>query len=94
MSKKSATFSVRILTQFQTVYEGPAFSLSTKDTLGALDVLAEHASFVGLLPRGDITVKTPAGDKHLSINSAIMHVDNNQVDIFVNSNAAAVGNAA
>lgn len=63
-------FSVSILTEQKSVYEGTAVSLVVPAELGLLGVWANHAPLAAHLVPGKITVKTSASAEPLVFHSS------------------------
>jgi F-type H+-transporting ATPase subunit epsilon len=77
------TLSVKVLSPTQTLYDGPANSVSAKNRLGPFDILPEHANFFSLLTQGNISINT--GVKIFSFKAlhGIIKVSNNKVTLFI-----------
>lgn len=75
--------NVRILTPKQTIFEGDVLSLSSTNSLGKFDVLAEHANFLTLVEGKPLKIVTIDG-KRLQFNlvQALIYVTSNQVYIY------------
>lgn len=64
-------------------YEGPAFSVSAKNSVGPFDVLPGHANMVAILTHCDVIIATPEGDKRIPITNGILKVSNNGIKLFI-----------
>jgi F0F1-type ATP synthase epsilon subunit len=76
---------VKVISPFETVYEGEAYSVSALDMYGSFDVLPGHAKFMALLTDGDVRVNTPSGVKSLQIKHGIIYVTGDFVEVFANA---------
>lgn len=81
---KTPTMRVKVYAPFRIYYNGPAASLSAKNTVGPFDVLPHHRNFITLLEAGNLTVRLPdRPDFNLQITRGIMHVRNDDVRVFL-----------
>ena len=74
---------VRVLSPTQTLYDGPALSVSANNKVGPFDILADHANFFSLLTDGDIAINTGYQTLSLPIQHGIVKVKNNQITLFI-----------
>lgn len=74
---------VRIISPQQLILETDAQSVSSKNSQGNFDVLAQHANFITVIENSPITVRIK-GQKPQTFKFpiAIMHVQENKVDIY------------
>lgn len=81
----SETFNVRIVSPKQMIYQGAALSVSSTNSAGKFDILAQHANFVTLIENQPITIRT-ADKKTLVFNFplAIVYTTQNVVSIYTN----------
>ncbi len=79
----SQTLLVRILSPKQRIFEGEAISVSSKNSSGKFDILAEHANFITLIEHQPIVLRLK-GEKPLIFNfeSAIIYVSSSNVNIY------------
>ncbi len=76
---------VRILAPSQTIFEGDALSVSSKNSTGKFDILPEHANFLTLIEDQPLTVIKQNKEKLiLNLNQGLIYVENNQVNIYAN----------
>lgn len=75
--------SVRVLSPTQTLYSGPALSVSANNKVGPFDILADHANFFSLLCEGDIVINTGYQTLSFPIQHGIAKVKNNDVTLFI-----------
>jgi F-type H+-transporting ATPase subunit epsilon len=73
----------RVMSPTQTLYDGPALSVSAKNKVGPFDILADHANFFSLLTAGDIAVNTGFQSLAFPIQHGIVKVKNNNVTLFI-----------
>jgi F-type H+-transporting ATPase subunit epsilon len=78
----------RVLSPTQTLYDGPALSVSASNKVGPFDILADHANFFSLLTEGDIVVNTGYQTFNFPIQHGIVKVKNNEVTLFIDIDAA------
>jgi len=77
------TTHVRITQATDLLWEGDAFSVSSKNVDGPFDVLPLHANFVTLLTDVPITVHQFDGTKKTyTFKQSVMHVEDNVVKIY------------
>ena len=75
-------FKVRIISPYQTYYEGEAVSLSAANRTGPFDILAGHINFFSLLTGGTIVLNTGFQRLEFQIARGIIRVDHDQVTLF------------
>ncbi len=56
MKSMQITFHLRILTPAKTIFEGEVQSVSSVNSAGPFDILAEHANFITLVEDKDIKI--------------------------------------
>lgn len=78
----------RVLSPTQTLYDGPALSVSANNKVGPFDILADHANFFSLLTEGNIVINTGYQTYTFPIQHGIVKVKNNQVTLFIDIDAA------
>ncbi|HSX14434.1 MAG TPA: hypothetical protein VLE72_00790 [Candidatus Saccharimonadales bacterium] len=84
MAKPHKTLQLKLRSPYQNYFSGPALSVTGRNRLGHFDVLADHAPFFTLLAAGEITVRTEHEELKFNVDSGILKVKNNLVDIFLN----------
>ncbi len=67
------------------LYEGQAFSVSAKNKLGPFDILPGHANLISILLDCSINIETPTGSKQFAIDSGLIKVSDNAIDLFVDT---------
>lgn len=77
------TFNVRIASPKQVIYQGPASSVSSINSAGKFDILAQHANFITIIENNPITIRT-ADKKTIVFNFplAIIYTAQNTVNIY------------
>ena len=78
----------RVLSPTQTLYDGPALSVSATNRVGPFDILANHANFFSLLTEGNIVVNTGFQTYTFPIQHGIVKVKSNVVTLFIDIDAA------
>ncbi len=74
---------VRILNPKQTLFEGEALSVSSKNSAGKFDILPEHANFITLVENFPLTVIKENKEKlTLNTSQAVIFVTSNRVNIY------------
>lgn len=79
------TLHVKIISPKETIFDGEALSVSSINSLGPFDVLAQHANFITIIEGVPIVIKTPDKNKEpLTFNFpiAIIYNINNKVGIY------------
>lgn len=90
MKQGDPQIHVRVLSPTQTLYDGPAISVSAYNKVGPFDILADHANFFSLLIEGDIVVNTGFQAYTFPIHHGIVKVKNNQVTLFIDIELASL----
>ncbi len=77
------TLHVTILSPRETIFEGQALSISSKNSAGKFDILPQHANFITLVEGQPIRISLP-GKKPLNFNfpKAIVYTSQNSVKIY------------
>lgn len=84
------TLQVKITSPQKDIFEGPATSVSSKNSVGAFDVLVDHANFITLINNEPIIVQKFNGQAEtFRFPLAIMHVNNNNLTVYTDVFAAA-----
>lgn len=81
------TFNVRIASPKQVIYQGIALSVSSINSAGKFDILAQHANFITIIENNPITIQT-ADKKTVVFNFplAIIYTTLNVVNIYTQIN--------
>jgi len=79
------SFSLKIVTPQETVYEGGVFSLVAPAELGYLGVLADHAPLVAKLVSGKIIIRDSLGEaiRYNSVARGYLEVLKNNVTMIL-----------
>ena len=77
------TLHVTILSPTQTIFEGQALAISSKNSAGKFDILPQHANFITLIENQPIVLLLP-GKKSLNFNfpKAIIYTTQNLIKIY------------
>ena len=82
MDKTDLTLQVTILTPKQLLFEGKASSVSSVNSDGKFDILAEHANFITLVENQPIEVMVlDKGLQTFNFTQAIIYNSQNKVSI-------------
>lgn len=77
--------TIKAYSMFNVQYEGAAFSLTTQNRLGPLDVLPGHANMISILRGCSVSIDTPVGEKQFDVGSGLLKVSANNVTVFIHS---------
>ncbi|MFZ1258571.1 MAG: hypothetical protein WAQ25_03820 [Candidatus Saccharimonas sp.] len=69
---------------FHVYYEGPAYSVSAKNRVGAFDILPGHADFFSMLVPCDVTIDTEAESITFAITTGMLTVKDDELMLFAN----------
>ncbi len=84
-TKTPTNLRVKITSPAGTLLEEEANSLSAINVTGPFDILPGHRSFITLLVPCVISVQTTRGGaKEIEVNSGVLHVEKNFVQVFLN----------
>ncbi|MDB5178207.1 MAG: atpC [Patescibacteria group bacterium] len=75
-------FKVRILSPYQTYYQGEAVSLSATNRTGPFDILAGHINFFSLLTGGTVVLNTGFQRLEFEIGRGVIRVNHDEVTLF------------
>lgn len=74
---------VKIISPRRIVFEGKAYSVSSKNSAGVFDILPSHANFVSFIEDQPIKIHKDDGSwQEFKFNFAIVYNNNNQVKIY------------
>lgn len=65
------------------LFEGDVFSVTSYNEIGRFDILPQHANFISLLKDKISYTDFDGKEVSISLNSGIIKVENNQVNIFL-----------
>lgn len=74
--------NVKILTPKTVLFQGPAQSVSSKNSQGAFDILPEHANFITIIQNQPIIIRSKQEALTFNFSQAIVYNSNNSVSIF------------
>jgi F0F1-type ATP synthase epsilon subunit len=77
------TIAIKVYAPFKVYYEGDGYSLSAVNETGPFDILPRHHNFLCMLVPCTLVIDTPAGQRTVKINRALMHVKADRVVVFV-----------
>ncbi len=76
---------VRVVSPHEELFSGEVLSVSSINSVGPFDILPEHAKFVTLVEKQSVVLRLPDGQKkEYKFNLAIIHVKDNQVNVYTN----------
>ncbi|HET9946444.1 MAG TPA: hypothetical protein VFQ63_00055 [Patescibacteria group bacterium] len=83
MSQQNNILTIIVKSPEAVVFEGEAKSLTSFNKNGLFDVLPYHENFISLIEKQLIIVQTNNQKKELTIESGVMHVKENQIEIYL-----------
>lgn len=81
-SNAKPRFRVKILSPYQTYYQGEAASLSANNRTGPFDILPGHIDFFSLLTSGKVVLNTGFQLLEFEIARGIIRVNRSEVTVF------------
>jgi F0F1-type ATP synthase epsilon subunit len=82
--KKNETITVTIMTPFEIVWAGNAFSISASNSEGVFDVLPDHARFLTLIDEKPVVIHTENGEsKTYFFSNAVLFFHDNSARIYM-----------
>ena len=78
----SDTFTLRINSPEELIWEGEAVSVSSVNSQGPFDVLAFHANFISIIENQPIRVNTGREVKEYTFERSVLYVHSNKVYIY------------
>ncbi len=84
MTSSPGAFVVTVRSPEKTVWKGEATAVSSENSAGAFDILAEHANFVTMLKKGaELSIlKKDGGKERISASEAILAVMKGDLKIY------------
>lgn len=77
--------SVRIDSPEKTIWEGKAASVSGTNSQGPFDILPQHASFITIVEKTPLTVRTDNGEAlKFSFDRCVIHTHKDAITIYTN----------
>lgn len=80
--KEQQRFHIKIVSPYQTYYEGEGMSLSATNLTGPFDVLPGHINFFSLLTAGTVVLNTGFQRLEFQIARGILRVSHDTVTLF------------
>lgn len=75
--------TVRIVSPKETLYNGPAIAVSSVNSAGRFDILAQHANFITIVRDNPIIVLTPDNKRiEFKLALSIIYTTSGQVNIY------------
>lgn len=79
-------FQVFILAADNVLYEGPCESLVVPTLQGQYGILAHHSNMISAVVPGELSYRTPDGQKQLAaVSAGLVKVENNEVLVLVDT---------
>ena len=78
------TFQLKVVSPQDTLFEGKALSVSSRNSAGNFDILPEHANFITIVENSPIVIRpaSPAEKITFTFPLAIVYVTNNRATIY------------
>ncbi|MDE6277192.1 MAG: F0F1 ATP synthase subunit epsilon [Muribaculaceae bacterium] len=76
--------TLRVISAEAVIFDGEVKSVSLPGTLGAFQVLRNHASLISTLTAGSVRYVDPSGEEHSAeISGGLVDIDSNVVSVCV-----------
>ena len=82
-NEKIPLLRVNIRSRNKTFYNGPAYSVTSRNEIGDFDVLSQHANFVSVVMGSIIVDKGLDTELEINIDKGVLYVQNDVVDGYV-----------
>lgn len=82
MAVQTDRFDVTITSSSAIIWKGVATSVSSKNSVGPFDILAEHENFVTMIENEPIVVRSGDKEKTFQYEDAVISVYNKKVTIY------------
>lgn len=77
------TLTVQLISPEQTLFSGPALSVSSKNSAGNFDLLPQHANLITFIDNNPIIIRKPNEEKlTFKFPFAIIYITNDKVTIY------------
>ncbi|MDO8618937.1 MAG: hypothetical protein Q7R49_03235 [Candidatus Daviesbacteria bacterium] len=77
------TLNVIVLSPQDILFQGPALSVSSKNSAGNFDMIPQHAKLITIIENNPIVIRQPNRDKiTFKFPLAIIYITNNKVSIY------------
>lgn len=73
--------NLKIVSQTQHIYEGPAYEITLPAINGILNILPGHTALISLLQVGEILAKTKDFAKKILISGGLAHIKNDTITV-------------
>ncbi|SET30136.1 ATP synthase F1 subunit epsilon [Prevotella sp. kh1p2] len=74
---------LRVVSPEKIIFDGEVQSVSVPGTLGAFEILTDHAPIISSLEKGVVEYATNSGKKQLQITGGFVEVKQNEVSLCV-----------
>ncbi|MCL4353971.1 hypothetical protein M1349_00680 [Patescibacteria group bacterium] len=85
------TIRLKILNREKVILEEDVRAITSLNSSGTFDVLAEHANFISLIKDYLIIHKTNGSKEEMKLEGAVLRVSNNQAQVFIGLSASIEG---
>ena len=79
--------SVIIITPEETVYDGPALSISTHNEEGALSIIPSHTNFISIVEKNIIVTKPDNQVQKIEIQQGVLFCRSDKIEIYIGINS-------
>jgi F0F1-type ATP synthase epsilon subunit len=84
-------FNLKIATPTEVLFKGQVFAVSSANSQGNFDILANHANFLTIIDNKSIKVILPdKNSKSFTFHQAIIYAEKNNVIIFADPDASRI----
>ena len=84
--KSQDTFQVVVMSPDAVVWQGNALSLSSLNSEGPFDLLPDHARFMTLLQKVEVTLELPQDTQHvLHLEHAVLFFQDSKATIYIHT---------
>ena len=82
------SLNVKVISPQNLLFYGKATSVSSKNSAGNFDVLAQHTSFITIIQKSPIVIRPVDGQKiTFTFSIAVMYVTDNNITIYAQPEA-------
>ncbi len=83
------TIQVKVISPQDVLFVGKATSVSSKNTSGNFDILAQHANFITIVENQPIVIRTQKKEKiSFQFPLAVIYATNNNVSVYAKTEGA------
>ena len=83
LNNKDRVLEVNVKSKERTIFEGGAYTITSKNERGTFDILSLHTNFVTLITDYVIIDKGLKTEQSFKIEKGVLYVLSNKVDIYV-----------